>query len=221
MAKVKLISITPDAEKIIVYCARVSNPKNQDNPNVVPLLDFCIKQAHWSIFEMAHMTVEIETSRAISHQIVRHKSGSFMEYSQRYSKAIGFEEIEIRRQDKEDRQNSIDDLPEETKQWFKQESNKLLEQSKKLYEEALDKGIAKECARFILPECTTTRLYMCGNIRSWIHYLELRTGHGTQKEHMDIAREIKKIFCQQLPIISKALGWSEKEELIDYGEGLD
>jgi len=205
----KLISLTCNAEKTIGYCARVSNPKNQDNPDVAGLLRFCIKHGHWSIFEMANMVVEIETSRGIAAQIHRHRSFSFQEFSQRYAEAQGFEEVKPRRQDKKNRQNSLDDLHKHDKEWFKNVLSEQNRRSYSQYKEALSRGIAKESARFLLPLNTQTRMYMNGTIRSWIHYIELRTHESTQKEHRDIANEIKGIFSQHLPVIADALGWSE------------
>ena len=205
----KLISLTPDAEKTIGYCARVSNPKNQDNPDVAGLLRFCIKHGHWSIFEMANMVVEIETSRGIAAQILRHRSFSFQEFSQRYAEVQGFEEVKPRRQDKKNRQNSLDDLHKHDKEWFKNVISEQNRRSYSQYKEALSRGIAKESARFLLPLNTKTRMYMNGTVRSWIHYIELRTHESTQKEHRDIANEIKGIFTQHLPVIADALGWSE------------
>ena len=205
----KLISLTPDAEKIIGYCARVSNPKNQDNPDVAGLLRFCIKHGHWSIFEMANMVVEINTTRGIAAQILRHRSFSFQEFSQRYAEAQGFENVEPRRQDKKNRQNSLDDLHKHDKEWFNNALSEINRRSYSRYQEALSRGIAKESARFLLPLNTKTRMYMNGTVRSWIHYIGLRTHESTQKEHRDIANEIKDIFTQHLPIIADALGWSE------------
>jgi len=204
---VRLVAVTPDAEKLIAYCARVSSPK-QDNPKIDKLIEYCIKHKHWSIFEMANMVVEIVTSRAIAQQILRHRSFSFQEFSQRYAEAQAFEQVKPRRQDVKNRQNSVDDLGPETRDWFAAAYEKITTQASELYQEALTKNIAKESARFLLPLHTQTKLYMNGNIRSWIHYIELRSGHGTQKEHQDIALAIKEIFKQQLPIISAALEWT-------------
>ena len=204
--KVKLISVTPDTEKIVAYCARVSS-KNQENENIAGLIKYCIKNKHWSIFEQGSLTVEIETSRAISAQILRHRSFCFQEFSQRYAEATEFESYKARRQDDKNRQNSIDDMDEGTLHWFDYAQSKIQQQSMDYYKMALAKGIAKEQARFLLPMSTQTKLYMTGNIRSWIHYLELRTEAGTQKEHRDIAEEIKKIFINELPIISESLSW--------------
>ena len=206
--KVSLISATPDAEKTMLYCARVSNPANQNSENT-KLLDYCIKHGHWSVFEMADMIVEIETSRAIAAQILRHRSFNFQEFSQRYAE-VADDAVEIyqaRRQDNKNRQNSIDDMPESTKKWFEKAQKTLWDKSIKYYNTALEAGIAKEQARFLLPLNTKTKLYMKGNIRSWIHYLDLRCGNGTQLEHKAIADSIKDIFCQQFPIIAKAKGW--------------
>lgn len=204
---VKLISITPDAEKTIMYCARVSNPKNQNSENT-KLLDYCIKNGHWSVFEMAHMTVEITTSRAIATQILRHRSFSFQEFSQRYAEAQEFETYQARSQDPKNRQNSLDDMSEEDKKWFVDTQKMIQEQCLIYYHDALERGIAKEQARFLLPLSTQTKLYMTGSVRSWLHYLEVRCGNGTQLEHMEIANEIKKHFVKELPIISKSKGWS-------------
>ena len=204
---VKLISITPKAEEVIGYCARVSNPENQDNPEVSRLLAYCIKHGHWSIFEQANMVLEINTSRAIAPQILRHRSFSFQEFSQRYAQASEQVIYRARRQDQKNRQNSVDDLPKETQDWFEQSQRDVWNLAFGRYQEALQKGVAKECARALLPLNTATRLYMNGTIRSWIHYIELRTGHGTQAEHMEIAENCRAIFKQELPSVAKALGW--------------
>lgn len=209
MPKVKLIAITPESERIIGYCARVSNPANQDNPDVVKLLKYCIKHGHWSIFEMANAVIEIETSRAISAQILRHRSFSFQEFSQRYAKVQGVESVRPRRQDLKNRQNSTDDLSAEDLQWWEEETAKLYAQSQALYDQALEKGIAKESARFVLPMASTSRIYMNGTIRSWIHYLKLRSGEDTQKEHREIAIAIRNILTEQLPIVAEALEWKK------------
>jgi thymidylate synthase (FAD) len=209
MGEIKLISITPDAEKTIGYCARVSNPKNQNNPDVSKLLKFCITHGHWSVFEMANMVIEINTTRGIAAQILRHRSFSFQEFSQRYAKAQGFEYVEPRRQDIKNRQNSFNDLPEKDKTWFEYTHKKVQEATNNFYEEALERGVAKESARFLLPLSTKTRMYMNGTIRSWIHYIQLRTDESTQKEHRGIADEIKGVFSQHLPVIADALEWSE------------
>lgn len=211
--KVSLVSITPEAEKIIAYCARVSST-NQDNPNIAGLLKYCIRHGHWSVFEMANMTLEIETSRAMARQIIRHRSFSFQEFSQRYqsideaSWETNREEWEARRQDTKNRQNSIDDLDEETKKWFRTAQVANWNYAHNLYKKALEKGIAKECARVFLPEGQTkTRMYMQGSVRSWLHFIDLRTGNGTQLEHVEIAEEAKKVFIEQLPTVASAMGW--------------
>ena len=208
MTNVRLISVTPDAEKTIGYVARVSNPKNQDNPNVAGLLKYCIKHQHWSIFEQAFMTLEIETTRGLAAQILRHRSFTYQEFSQRYadSSLLG-DSIplpKLRRQDDKNRQNSIDDIDPLTQQDFEIKMQRHFVDGMKLYKEMLDAGIAKECARFVLPLATPTKLYMSGSIRSWMHYIDLRSAHGTQKEHMDIAEACRDIFIEQFPIIAEA-----------------
>ena len=208
--KVKLISVTPDAEKHIAYVARVSNPKNQNNENFAGLLKYCIKHGHWSIFEQAFMTLEIETTRGIAAQILRHRSFTYQEFSQRYadSNLLGDIELpELRRQDTKNRQNSIDDLDPEVVEKLNKQMNTLFSSALSLYNQMLEKGIAKECARFVLPLATPTRIYMSGSARSWIHYINLRSGHGTQKEHMDIANECKSIFVEQFPSVAEAMEW--------------
>ena len=210
MSLVKLITSTPDAEKSMAYIARVSNPKNQDNNDFTKLIGYCIKNEHWSVFEQAYMTLQIETTRGIAAQILRHRSFTFQEFSQRYADSRQLGEIpipELRRQDDKNRQNSISDLSEELVNQFNQKIKDQFNLSKKLYEEMLEAGIAKECARFVLPLATPTRIYMTGSCRSWIHYINLRTGHGTQKEHMDIAKECKNIFSKEYPVVSSALNW--------------
>ena len=207
--KVRLINTTPDAEKTMLYIARVSNPSNQTSENT-KLLDYCIKHQHWSVFEQADMTVEIETSRAIAAQILRHRSFTFQEFSQRYAKVASdaFETYPARRQDDKNRQNSIDDMPQHEKDWFEGVQKEVQDFCMDMYERAIDKGIAKEQARFLLPLSTRTKLYMKGNVRSWIHYIDLRCANGTQLEHKEIADEIKKIFVEQFPVIAKAKGWN-------------
>ena len=210
MSLVQLITSTPDAEKSMAYIARVSNPKNQDNNDFSKLLGYCIKNEHWSVFEQAYMTLQIETTRGIAAQILRHRSFTFQEFSQRYADSTQLGEIpipELRRQDNKNRQNSISDLSEEVINQFNEKIKLQFNLNKKLYEEMLEAGIAKECARFVLPLATPTRIYMTGSCRSWIHYINLRTGHGTQKEHMDIAKECKHIFSKEYPIVSSALNW--------------
>ena len=207
---VKFISITPDAEKTMAYIARVSNPKNQDNENFSGLLRYCISHQHWSVFEQSSMTLEIETTRGIAAQILRHRSFTYQEFSQRYadSNLLGQVELpELRRQDDKNRQNSIDDLEPEMVEKFNRQMNTLFSSAFGLYNQMLQAGVAKECARFVLPLATPTKLYMTGSCRSWIHYINLRSAHGTQKEHMDIANTCKKIFIEQFPAVSEALDW--------------
>ena len=207
--KITKVSVTPDAEKLIGYIARVSNPKNQDNPEVAGLLKYCIKHGHWSIFEQASMTVEIETTRGIAAQILRHRSFTFQEFSQRYADTnLLADEIpmfDLRHQDTKNRQNSTDDVPYNKKKDLEYKIAEHFVEAMDLYNELLGNGIAKECARFVLPLATPTRLYMTGTVRSWIHYIQLRGGQGTQKEHMDIAHAIEDIFIKEFPITSEAL----------------
>jgi len=203
---VKLIAITPKAEELIAYCARVSS-SNQFNPDIAKLLKYCINHGHWSVFETPYITVEINTSRAISSQILRHRSFTFQEFSQRYAEVADFETYPARRQDSKNRQNSIDDMDSEDKRWFVSAQDRIQLLSASLYHDALDKGIAKEQARFLLPMSSKTKLYMTGNVRSWIHYLDLRCHIDTQKEHRDIALAIREILKKELPIISKAVAW--------------
>jgi thymidylate synthase (FAD) len=207
MSNVRLVHATPDAEAVMGYCARVSNPANQDNPDYAKLLSYCIKNRHWSVFEMASLCLEITTSRGISPQILRHRSFSFQEFSQRYASPTDFVVYSARRQDSKNRQNSLDDLSGETLEWFEHEQRITWDACKASYDEAVKHGIAKECARFLLPASVETKLYMHGTVRSWIHYLELRTTPGTQKEHRDIAIECRRIFCEQFPTIGEALEW--------------
>ena len=211
---VKLISATPDAEKHIAYCARVSNPKNQENDSFEKLLKYCIKNQHWSIFEHAFLTVEINTSLAIATQILRHRSFTFQQFSQRYADSTELQvEIptpDLRKQDLKNRQNSTDDLGEYLKLTLQERIRMHFKSSLSLYNELLSFGVAKECARFVLPQATMTRLYMTGSVRSWIHYIDLRSAHGTQKEHMEIAEAVKCIFACQFPVISSALEWSNE-----------
>ena len=207
---VKLVSVTPDAEKTMGYIARVSNPANQDNEKYAGLLKYCIKHNHWSVFEQSSMTLEIETTRAIAAQILRHRSFTFQEFSQRYaaSTALGDIELpELRKQDLKNRQNSTDDLDPEMVEKFNKQMITLFSSSKALYEQMLSQGVAKECARMVLPLCTPTRIYMTGSCRSWIHYINLRSAHGTQKEHMQIAEACREIFVDQFPNVSEALEW--------------
>jgi len=211
MNHASLISVTPDAEKHIAYCARVSNPNNQDNENYTKLLAYCIKHRHWSIFEQAFMTLEIETTRGLAAQVLRHRSFTFQEFSQRYAStnllSSNIELPELRRQDTKNRQNSIDDLDSEMVEKFNRQMVTLFSSASNLYNQMLEAGVAKECARFVLPLATPTKMYMSGSLRSWIHYIELRSSNGTQKEHMDIALSCKEIFKEQFPVISEALEW--------------
>jgi thymidylate synthase (FAD) len=208
---VKLVSVTPDAEKTMAYVARVSNPNNQENPNYAKLLGYCIKHNHWSVFEQSFMTLEIETTRGLAAQILRHRSFTYQEFSQRYADSSLLSETiplpELRRQDTKNRQNSIDDIDAFVKQEFEIKMRRHFDEAMVLYQSMLDMGIAKECARFVLPLATPTRLYMSGSCRSWIHYITLRSANGTQKEHMDIAEACKKIFAEQFPTVAEALEW--------------
>ena len=208
--KVKLISVTPDAEKTMGYVARVSNPSNQENPNVAGLLKYCVEHQHWSVFEQAFMTLEIETTRGLAAQILRHRSFTYQEFSQRYADSSLLGDIpvpELRRQDTKNRQNSIDDVDPFVVQKYQMLMQDYFKQGMNLYQKMLDDGIAKECARFVLPLAVPTKLYMSGSCRSWIHYIQLRSANGTQKEHMNIAEECKKIFIEQFPTVSEALKW--------------
>ena len=207
---VKLISITPDAEKTMAYIARVSNPSNQDNEKYSGLLKYCIKHNHWSVFEQSSMTLEIETTRAIAAQILRHRSFTYQEFSQRYAASTALGDIdlpELRKQDLKNRQNSTDDLDPELVEKLNKQMITLFSSAKSLYTQMLDAGVAKECARMVLPLCTPTRIYMTGSCRSWIHYINLRSAHGTQKEHMEIAEACRKVFTEQFPAVSEALEW--------------
>ena len=208
---VKLVTVTPKAEETMGYVARVSNPKNQDNPKVAGLLSYCIKHGHWSVFEQAHMTVEIETTRGLAAQILRHRSFTYQEFSQRYADSSMLAKVipipELRRQDDKNRQNSIDDLDPFVVQDFELKMQRHFVEGMKLYKEMLDAGVAKECARFVLPLAIPTKLYMTGSVRSWIHYINLRSAHGTQKEHMAIAENCRSIFNEQFPIVAEALEW--------------
>ena len=208
---VKLISVTPDAEQTMAFIARVSNPANQDNENYAKLLAYCIKHNHWSVFEQATMTLEIETTRGIAAQILRHRSFTFQEFSQRYADTnLITENIpvpELRRQDTKNRQNSTDDLDDAVKLQFQSEIAEHFAASNALYKRLLEAGVAKECARFVLPLATPTRLYMTGSVRSWAHYINLRSANGTQKEHMVIADQCKQVFKEQFPTVAEALEW--------------
>ncbi len=208
MHSAKLVWITPNAEALIGKIARVSNPTNEDNPEVEKLIRYLIKHKHWSPFEMASMCVQINTTRAISPQILRHRSFTFQEFSQRYAIPTDtFATVlpELRRQDYDNRQNSIDDLEEETQEYYQQRIDDHFRESVRLYESLLHSGVAKECARSVLPINTVTKLYMSGTIRSWLHYVALRGDNGTQKEHMSIARSVGEILDTELPLISRAM----------------
>ena len=210
---VKLVSVTPDAEQLMAYIARVSNPSNQDNEKYAGLLKYCIKHNHWSVFEQSTMTLEIETTRAIAAQILRHRSFTFQEFSQRYASSNDLGDIdlpELRRQDTKNRQNSIDDLDSEMVDKLNRQMITLFSSAKSLYTQMLEAGVAKECARMVLPLCTPTRIYMTGSCRSWIHYINLRSAHGTQKEHMVIAEACRKVFIKQFPAVSEALEWNNE-----------
>ena len=208
-----LVSVTPHAEKTMAYVARVSNPKNQDNEKFAGLLRYCIQHGHWSVFEQAHMTVEINTTRGLAAQILRHRSFTFQEFSQRYADSSLLEETipvpELRRQDEKNRQNSTDDLDNMLVMGYNTRMRAHFNDAMKLYQDMLKDGVAKECARFVLPLATPTRLYMTGSCRSWVHYIHLRSAHGTQKEHMEVVKQIRSIFKEEFPTVSEALGWNQ------------
>ena len=210
--KVSFVNITAEPEQTMAYIARVSNPNNQDNENYAGLLRYCIKHEHWSVFEQSFMTLQIETTRGLAAQILRHRSFTFQEFSQRYADSNLLGEIELpelRRQDIKNRQNSIDDLDPAIVDKLEKQMNTLFSSSISLYNQMLESGVAKECARFVLPLATPTRLYMTGSCRSWIHYINLRSAHGTQKEHMDIANDCKKLFIEKYPTVAEALEWTK------------
>ncbi len=210
--KVSFVNITANPEQTMAYIARVSNPNNQDNENYAGLLRYCIKHQHWSVFEQSSMTLEIETTRGLAAQILRHRSFTFQEFSQRYADSNLLGEIELpelRRQDTKNRQNSIDDLEPAVVEKLEKQMNTLFSSSLALYNQMLESGVAKECARFVLPLATPTRLYMTGSCRSWIHYIQLRSAHGTQKEHMDIANACKHLFVEKYPTVAEALEWTK------------
>ena len=213
MTKINLVSVTPDAEKHMAYVARVSNPNNQGSDNFAGLLRYCIKHQHWSVFEQAFMTVEINTTRGLAAQILRHRSFTFQEFSQRYADTNLLDSMipvpELRSQDSKNRQNSNDDIPPEKKEEYQALIARHFSDAMDLYNALLDKGVAKECARFVLPLATPTRIYMTGSVRSWVHYIDLRSAHGTQKEHMDVAEGVRKIFTEQFPVVSEALEWAK------------
>ena len=208
---IKLVSVTADAEQHMAYVARVSNPKNQNNDKFAGLLKYCIKHGHWSVFEQAFMTIEINTTRGLAAQILRHRSFTFQEFSQRYADTnlldTKIDVPDLRSQDEKNRQNSIDDIPVSKKENLQSKIATHFADAMHLYNELIKEGIAKECARFVLPLATPTRIYMTGNVRSWIHYIDLRSANGTQKEHMDVAKGVKEIFIEQFPNVSEALEW--------------
>ena len=210
-SNIKLVSVTPDAEQHMAYVARVSNPQNQDNDQFAGLLKYCIKHGHWSVFEQAFMTVEINTTRGLAAQILRHRSFTYQEFSQRYAdSSMLADQIplpELRRQDEKNRQNSTDDMNPRTVNHYNRKMEQHFKQGMKLYKNMLKDGVAKECARFVLPLATPTRIYMTGSVRSWIHYVDLRSAHGTQKEHMAVAEGVRSIFSEQFPTVAQALDW--------------
>ena len=208
---IKLVSVTPDAEQHMAYVARGSNPKNQDTDKFAGLLKYCIQHGHWSVFEQAFMTVEINTTRGLAAQILRHRSFTFQEFSQRYADTNLLDSVipvpDLRSQDLKNRQNSNDDIPQEKKEEYQALIARHFSEAMDLYNALLQEGVAKECARFVLPLATPTRIYMTGSVRSWVHYIDLRSAHGTQKEHMDVVAEIRKIFAEQFPTVAEALDW--------------
>ena len=205
-----LVHITPNAEELISYMARVSNPANQNNTETsAKLIKYLIDHQHWSPFEMVNMCVEINTTRSIAAQILRHRSFSFQEFSQRYAQVTEQAQVpELRRQDTKNRQNSIDDLDEVQKKFFSHKIGHLYSECYRVYQDLLDAGVAKECAREVLPMAAPTRLYMNGSIRSWLHYCDLRTSNGTQKEHAQIAAQVQDLLYQYLPNVSEAM-WNK------------
>ena len=211
--EIKLVSATPNAEQHMAYVARVSNPSNQGNDNFAGLLRYCIKHQHWSVFEQAFMTVEINTTRGLAAQILRHRSFTFQEFSQRYADTNLLDSVipvpELRSQDSKNRQNSNDDIPQEKKEEYQALIARHFSDAMDLYNALLENGVAKECARFVLPLATPTRIYMTGSVRSWVHYIDLRSAHGTQKEHMDVAEGVRSIFTEQFPTVAEALEWSK------------
>jgi len=220
MSNVKLISCTQGAgelegkgpQEVITYVARVSNPHNQNNFNTAAgLLKYCIKHNHWSIFETASMTLEINTTRGIAAQILRHRSFTFQEFSQRYADtnllSSSIDVPELRRQDTKNRQNSIDDLPPGVVEDYTKKIQKHFKEAQSLYDSLLDVGVAKECARFVLPLSTPTRIYMTGSARSWMHYIDLRSANGTQEEHRQVAEDAKEVFRSVFPDLATALEW--------------
>ena len=221
---VKLIAVSVGAgelqgksgQEVISFCARVSNPNNQLNFNTAAgLLRYCIKEHHWSIFEQADMSVEINTTRGIAAQILRHRSFTFQEFSQRYADTKLLDKAvppDLRRQDLKNRQNSIDDFGDYVKLGMQTKIQQHFDESQKLYDSLLDQGVAKESARFVLPLATPTRIYMKGSVRSWIHYLQLRTTSGTQKEHRDVTEAIRCLFICEYPDVAEALEWVRSDD---------
>lgn len=209
--KTRLIWITPNAEQLLAYIARVSS-SNQDNPDYAKLIGYLIEHKHWSPFEMVSACFEIETSRAIARQILRHKSFSFQELSLRYVEAQSFENVKPRKQAKKNRQSSTGDLDPDTERWFAEQHSSLVAQANDFYNEAIKRGVARESARFSLPECATSRLYMAGTMRSWIHYLDLRTQEDTQQEHREAAQSIKQELGLYFPTVFEVLGWNNRAE---------
>lgn len=207
MSKVKLVWATPEAEKLISYCARVSNPANQHNEETSPkLLAYCVKHQHWSVFEMVNICMEIKTTRDIARQILRHRSFSFQEFSQRYAEATDWDLSEARLQDTKNRQNSLETDDKELARWWQEEQQSLIRAAKSSYTHALQLGIAKEVARKVLPEgLTVSTMYMNGTLRSWIHYVQLRCGPETQKEHREVAQKCKEVLEGICPVIMKSL----------------
>lgn len=204
----KLVWVTPNAEALMAYCARVSSP-NQENPEYAGLLSYCLKHSHWSVFEMASACLEVTTSRAIAQQIIRHKTFHIQEFSQRYAEATTVETYPARRQDKKNRQSSHDDLSPEVKTWFVSEQERLWSAAKVSYDQALSKGVAKECARFLLPLATTTRLYLAAPVRTWIHYIRVRAAQETQLEHREVARACATILAKEFPTVAGIEGWGK------------
>ena len=209
--QIKLVSVTPDAEKLMAYVARVSNPNNQGNDKFAGLLKYCIEHGHWSVFEQSFMTVEINTTRGLAAQILRHRSFTFQEFSQRYADTNLLDSMipvpDLRSQDIKNRQNSTDDMNPRTVNHYNRKMEQYFKEGMKLYQNMLKDGVAKECARFVLPLATPTRIYMTGSVRSWVHYIDLRSAHGTQKEHMAVAEGVRSIFSEQFPTVAQALDW--------------
>jgi thymidylate synthase (FAD) len=216
MTQVKLVWATPEAENLVARMARVSNPANQDNPATAPkLLKYLIKNKHWSPFEMVNVCMEIETTRDIARQILRHRSFSFQEFSQRYAVSEGFvQDSQARLQDTKNRQNSLysDDIS--LQNWFEGAQRRLITEAKFLYSSALDKGIAKECARVFLPEgLTMSKMYMNGTLRSWLHYIDIRCDSATQKEHRDVAEQCRDIIFSEFPSIKEVINGETSSSL--------